>query len=142
VLFTDYYYRCPSWTLARSYANLGGQPYVAVFTVGATYTPLQVVAYCAAGAVCHQSDIFIVFGTTPSPTSAQTALTSEIQARYGSFLKTSNPNPSGSSLTVWNPSGATVNALQLGGSGAAPIGACTPSSWGADVPYDYQLFNQ
>lgn len=64
-----------------------------------------------------------------------------MQARYKSFLYSGNPNPSDSSYANWQVAGTSdVNAILLGSSGEAPVGACTPSLWGKSVPYDYQVY--
>lgn len=82
---------------------------------------------------------FQQFGTVQNPTSAQAALVTEMQQRYKAFLTTGNPNAKG--FATWSPATTSdVHALQLGGSGEASVGACTPSFWGQAVPYDYQVF--
>ncbi|KZT69793.1 alpha/beta-hydrolase, partial [Daedalea quercina L-15889] len=137
---TDQVWRCPTWTFARNWASSGGTAYVGMYTVGASYPGNSDVSECMdSGSVCHQDDIEIVFGTAPSPTSAQSALITEIQARYYQFLRTGNPN-SGSYAT-WTPTaGSNVTALELGSSGTYAAGACDPSEWGDAVPYDYQVY--
>jgi hypothetical protein len=76
-----------------------------------------------------------------SPTSAQSALTTEIQKRYKAFLANNNPNVY--ELATWTPATNTdVNPILLGGSGEATVGACVPSFWGSSVEYDYQVYNQ
>ncbi|CEL63797.1 Carboxylesterase 1D OS=Mus musculus GN=Ces1d PE=1 SV=1 [Rhizoctonia solani AG-1 IB] len=141
-LFTDGYWRCPSWTFSRSWASKGGIVYTGEFQTGATYSSNQNNNYCKqSGMVCHQDDIYILFGTTPSPTPAQTALTQEIQSRYSSFVRSGNPNPSSSSYATWAQSGNTdVAALKLGGTGNRAPEACDPTFWGAQVLYDYQVY--
>lgn len=141
-LGTDYIWKCSSWTFARNWAANGGTVYAGLYVVGSSYPGNSAVPYCTqAGVVCHQDDIQIVFGTAPSPSTAQSALISEMQARYGAFFRTGNPNPSGSSLQSWQASGTSnVNAVLLGGSGLAPVGACDPSYWGEAVQYDYQVY--
>jgi hypothetical protein len=62
-----------------------------------------------------------------------------MQKRYKAFLSNGNPNAAG--LATWSPATTSdVHALQLGGSGEAPVGACDPSFWGQAVPYDYQVY--
>lgn len=79
------------------------------------------------------------FGTANNPNTQQTQLIQEMQARYKAFLNTGNPNAAG--LARWNTaSSSSTNAILLGGSGPAPIDACTPNFWGSAVPYDYQLY--
>ena len=79
------------------------------------------------------------FGTVPSPNTAQASLIKEMQARYNSFLHTGSPNAAG--FATWNVAGTdNVNAINLGASGMATVGACNPSYWGNFVQYDYQVF--
>ncbi|KAJ7875514.1 Alpha/Beta hydrolase protein [Mycena olivaceomarginata] len=142
VLTTDYLWRCPTWTLARNWVAHGGSAFVGLYTLGATYPPnVMNTTFCLQhGVVCHQDDIYIVFGTTPNPTPAQATLTREIQARYKMFVTTGSPNAPG--FEPWMPATSDdVNAKQLGSEGLAPIGACTPSFWGAEAQYDYQIFD-
>ncbi|THH19472.1 hypothetical protein EW146_g1706 [Bondarzewia mesenterica] len=142
-LGTDSIWKCATWTFARNWVSNGGQAFVGMYALGATYPGNEDVSFCTeSGSVCHQDDIEIVFGTVPSPTSDQSALISEMQARYGAFLSTGNPNPSGSSLTSWLPATTSnITAMLFGGEGAAPVGACEPSFWGSKVQYDYQVFD-
>ncbi|KAF9488391.1 crystal protein [Pleurotus eryngii] len=137
---TDQMWKCPSWTFARNYIQSGGTAYIGVYSVGATYPSNDGVSFCAQnGVVCHEDDIQIVFGTTDSPTAAQSSLTTEVQNRYKAFMNNGNPNPSG--VSAWSAAtSSNLNAKDLGGSSAIPIGACDPSFWGAAVPYDYQVY--
>ncbi|KAJ7627370.1 alpha/beta-hydrolase [Roridomyces roridus] len=145
VLGTDYIWRCPTWTFARNWVANGGTAHVGMFTVGATYPLNDGIDDCVApGAVCHQDDIFIVFGTTPNPTPAQSALTTEMQARYKAFLASADPNEPG--LDGWVPATTTdVHAKEFGVlttvDGEVPVLACDPSFWGQAVQYDYQFFD-
>lgn len=87
-----------------------------------------------------ESFLLFQFGTVPSPNAAQSKLTTEMQARYKSFLTSGNPNPSG--YPAWAPATTTdVHALTLGGSGEVAAGNCDPSFWGQAVQYDYQFYN-
>ena len=79
------------------------------------------------------------FGTVQNPTAAQAALTTEMQARYSSFMRTGSPNANG--FATWNVAGTdNVNAINLGAPGMATVGACNTSYWGNFVQYDYQVF--
>lgn len=139
---TDYIWKCAAWTFARNWVQNGGQAFVGMYVVGATYPGNNQVPYCTSkGVVCHQDDIEIVFGTVPNPTPAQSKLTVEMQARYKAFMNTGNPNPPGS-YAKWTPAANwNVNALTLGGSGPVPVGACGPGFWGEAVQYDYQVYD-
>ncbi|TFK38938.1 alpha/beta-hydrolase [Crucibulum laeve] len=140
-LGTDYLWKCSGWTFARNWAQHGGPAYVGQYVIGASYPGNEIVSYCTQpGVVCHQDDIQIVFGTTSNPTSVQSALTTQMQKRYKAFLANGNPNAAG--VPTWTAVAASdVHALQLGGSGEAPIGACDPSFWGQGVQYDYQFYS-
>jgi carboxylesterase type B len=140
---TDQVWRCPTWTFARSWTQNGGSAFVAQYTVGATYPDNENIPFCSeAGVVCHEDDIEIVFGTVPNPTSAQSSLISEVQARYKSFLLTGNPNPSGAVFPLWSPATTgNFSAQYLGSPGTAAVGACNTQFWGTtNVPYDYQVY--
>ena len=138
---TDQIWRCPAWTFARSWAAAGGTVYVGKYVVGATYPDNSAIAFCTEGGVCHEDDIEIVFGTVLKPSSAQNTLIQQEQSRLKSFLAGGSPNAAGAE--TWIPAaGNNTNALVLGGSGGqAAVGACDPSFWGSQVPYDYQLFD-
>lgn len=143
VIGTDGAWRCPNYSLARQWAERGGNVWVGEFTVGATYPVNAQYSFCTSdGHVCHQDDIPIVFGTTTSPTPAQAALTAQIQARWGAFIKTGNPNTSGFQNWSQVPRGGSVPVMNLGGTSPIPLGACAPSVWGSSILYDYQIYNQ
>lgn len=75
-----------------------------------------------------------------NPTSAQSTLTTQMQARYKAFLTTGNPNANG--VPTWTAATSTnVHPLLLGGTGEAAVGACSPTFWGDAVMFDYQVFN-
>ncbi|KAI0664699.1 alpha/beta-hydrolase [Cubamyces menziesii] len=140
-LGTDQIWRCASWAFARNWVANGGKAYVGEYLVGATYPGNDEVPFCTSGgAVCHQDDIEIVFGTVPNPNAAQSALIKEMQARYSNFLHNGNPNAIG--YAAWNVAGTdNVNAINLGAPGMATVGACNTSYWGNFVQFDYQVFD-
>ena len=142
VIGTDEIWKCPVWTFARAWAARGGTAYVGEFTLGATYPPNQSFDGCTSGAICHLDDIFILFGTTPNPSAAQTSLTNEVQSRWSAFMRGNAPNVSGK--TTWNPvsSSGSVTSLNLGGTSAIAEGPCIPSFWSSLARFDYQIFNQ
>lgn len=82
------------------------------------------------------------FGTVSNPTSAQSSLINEVQARYKSFLLTGNPNPPGTQFPLWSPATpGNFSAQNLGSPGTAAVGACNTQFWGTpSVPYEYQLY--
>lgn len=142
VLGTDQIWRCATYAFSRLWVNSGAKAYVGQFVVGATYPGNEQVPQClTAGTVCHQDDIEIVFGTTTNTTSAQAALTKEIQARYKAFMNTGNPNVEGYATWEEATTSDDVHVLLLGGQGEADIGACTTDYWGDFVQFDYQIFD-
>jgi carboxylesterase type B len=140
---TDGVWRCPNYEFARKWANNGGNIWVGEFTKGATYPQNESLSYCVAdGHVCHEDDIKIVFGNVANPTADQTALITQVQARWGAFIKTGNPNTSGYANWVQVPRGSSVPVMNLGGTSSIPLGGCDPSIWGGAIKYDYQIYNQ
>ncbi|PIL24277.1 hypothetical protein GSI_14030 [Ganoderma sinense ZZ0214-1] len=140
-LGTDQIWRCASWTFARNWVGSGGAAYVGEYMLGATYPGNEEVPFCTAGgSVCHQDDIEIIFGTVQNATTAQSALITEMQARYKNFLYTGSPNADG--YSTWEVAGTSdANAINLGATGLATVGACNTSYWGDFVEYDYQVFD-
>ncbi|CAD6938239.1 unnamed protein product [Tilletia caries] len=103
-----------------------------------------------AGVVCHEDDIFLIFGNLPSSAStAVKAASAEWQARLGAFVKSGSPNTN--TYGGWNAVGSAsaLNLLVLGANattGKSHIqqtqrkGACGPSGlWGQSVQFDWQL---
>ncbi|EJT96478.1 hypothetical protein DACRYDRAFT_112726 [Dacryopinax primogenitus] len=102
--------------------------------------PPAVASFCTdtSSTVCHEDDIYPVFGTTPSANGAQNALTREVQQRYAQWLL--NGVPGGDWRGV---QGNDVSARILGGpqdAGVVAAGACDPAFWGQSVNFDYQVF--
>ena len=61
VLGTDYIWRCSAWTFARNWVGNGGNAYVGLYVLGATYPSNEAISFCTEpGSVCHQDDIMIV----------------------------------------------------------------------------------
>ncbi|KAG8992686.1 hypothetical protein FRB94_011384 [Tulasnella sp. JGI-2019a] len=145
---TDQMWRCAIWDMSRRLASKGWTAYVSTFEAGATYSGNEQNNYCTeAGVVCHEDEIFIIFGTTPSPTTAQTTLTTQIQSRLKAFFANPAvaPNPAG--YATWKAAtAANANAIQFGGSGdgqLTPVFACDPSFWGTSaVPYEWQVYGE
>ncbi|GAA5894880.1 hypothetical protein JCM5296_007606 [Sporobolomyces johnsonii] len=116
-LDTDFFWTCPvqqvavNTTAAYSY---DGKVWLGEFDLGISYYDNEI-PYCV-GRVDHQDDIDVVFNSPPStPTSAQSKLIKEVQARWGNFARTGNPNPSG--YITWAPvasSKGDLNVLLLG----------------------------
>ncbi|EJU00786.1 alpha/beta-hydrolase [Dacryopinax primogenitus] len=126
---TDQVWRCSNYAFARAYSARGAKVY-----------PPAVASFCTdtSSTVCHEDDIYPVFGTTPSANGAQNALTREVQQRYAQWLL--NGVPGGDWRGV---QGNDVSARILGGpqdAGVVAAGACDPAFWGQSVNFDYQVF--
>jgi carboxylesterase type B len=60
-LGTDWVFRCPTWTFARSWIHHGGKVFVSLYSLGATYPDNEGIPFCTeTGSVCHEDDIEIV----------------------------------------------------------------------------------
>ncbi|KAG8929505.1 hypothetical protein FRC03_011705 [Tulasnella sp. 419] len=141
---TDNVFRCSSWDFSRRWTAQGGKVWVGEWDLGATHPANANNNYCTQpGRVCHQDEIYLIFGTTPNPTSDQSVLTSNYQARLKLFLNNPAAGPGGS--PAQQVSGNDVRAVQMGGSQSGqqvPVGACDVAFWGASVPFDWQIFNE
>ncbi|TFK30055.1 crystal protein [Coprinopsis marcescibilis] len=140
LMATDYLYKCSGWSFGKAYAEKGGQVFLGEYAIGATYPDNADVPECSSpDTVCHQDDIQIVFGTVPNPTPAQSALITQMQQWYKSFLQNNSPNAPG--LPNWPAATSSdPRAIVLGGTGSPSAGACDPAFWGAQAEYDYQFF--
>lgn len=137
-VMTDIMWRCPARTLGAKYAAAGGKVYVGEFRQGATYALNAGADICtAAGAVCHQDDIYPTFSTIPSPAGNQSAFEASITGMWGSFVATGVPSSSWAPFTGdAGDSGTGVHAL----SGDGLVGACPAGFWDDKVKYDWQMF--
>ncbi|ANB13709.1 hypothetical protein AWJ20_4652 [Sugiyamaella lignohabitans] len=118
---TEYEFSCPSQMTAQLYQTSSHKyTYFYQFVEGIQYPDNSGFALCSNGAVCHEDDLYLVFGTYPNPTSlssSQTSLVKEVQTRWGSFVKNGNPNCNG--YSNWTPSsGQNLNVQLLGGQGS------------------------
>ncbi|KPV75178.1 uncharacterized protein RHOBADRAFT_43665 [Rhodotorula graminis WP1] len=119
-LTTDFTWVCPTQqTALNSTAASGyrGNVYLAEFDVGISKHAEGENDYCAGG-VGHEDDIKLLFRKDVS-TSVQGAVSSDVQARWGSFIRTGNPNRAAASLGLvnWPPVAASagdLNVLVLG----------------------------
>ncbi|GAA5986998.1 hypothetical protein JCM5350_002810 [Sporobolomyces pararoseus] len=112
-LTTDFAWTCA--TQRNALASAGGSSvYLGEFDLGVQTLFNSNVPFCQ-GKVAHEDDIAVVFNTPSSGlSSAQTALIKEVQARWGAFARTGNPNPSGYSNWPALPSSGGIHLLQLG----------------------------
>ncbi|KAE8257907.1 hypothetical protein A4X13_0g2039 [Tilletia indica] len=153
LLGTDGLWRCAVQTNAINAQKSGAKVYLAQTNVGSTYPSNADVDYCQkSGIVCHEDDIFLIFGTIPSSAStAVKAVSAEWQARLGAFVKTGSPNTN--NFGGWNAVGgaSALNLLVFGAdtnTGKSQIqqqqrkGVCGPSGiWGSTVQFDWQLYH-
>jgi len=98
--------------------------------------------------------IFDNYASGVKPDAAQAKVSKELQARYASFARTGNPNPSSGGLLKWNLVGASekLNLLVVGNNketGESKIvqtqnpescGGNEKGLWGSQVQFDWQLY--
>ncbi|GAA5880199.1 hypothetical protein JCM16303_001249 [Sporobolomyces ruberrimus] len=111
-LTTDFAWTCPNQRDALAAAK-GATVYLGEFDLGIQAAPTAETSLCAEK-FGHEDDIAVVFGTSSSLSSAQTALVKEVQARWAAFARTGNPTPS--SYPTWPAldSAGGLQILQLG----------------------------
>lgn len=145
---TDGLWRCAVQHQAINLASLGrNNVYLAQHTVGWQYPSNADVDYCK-NHMCHEDDIYPIFGTFPStPSSRQEAASEEIRARWGGFLHHGSPNAR--DYLQWDPvkSAAQLNVLMvgIGSDGTSTIQqeqrkALCQDQWGSRVKFDWQLY--
>ncbi|KAK7208474.1 Carboxylesterase [Myxozyma melibiosi] len=143
---TLFYWTCPVQAGAVSLAETYSKDiYLYEMGVGITYPSDDGLSLCSGSYVCHEADLYPLFGTFNSSavTSAQKALSAEVQERWSKFIKTGNPN--GSKYKQWNPvEGAnSANALLLGSETFnSSLYQAQCAIMGSSVPFDYQLYSQ
>jgi hypothetical protein len=87
-----------------------------------------------------QDEIPIIFGTTTSPSTAQTNLTRDIQGRLAAFMRTGDPNVAGSPTWARTTNTDRIAVLPLGGAGPVDLGACELAFWGStQAQFDWQI---
>lgn len=112
---TLFVWTCPNQCNAVHLANTNAKVFLYELTLGSTHPSNAGDSLCTTGgAVCHQDDIPLVFGTYASATTSQINLSTEIQKRWTSFAANGNPNVAGKAQ--WNKisSATQLNALRLG----------------------------
>lgn len=108
------FWTCPSQYNAANSASYC-KTYVYQLTKGIQHPVNVGNSLCTNGAVCHQDDLYLTFGTYTSTTPELDALSKEVQKRWANFARTGNPNYNGA--LKWNSVVATsnLNVLNLGG---------------------------
>jgi carboxylesterase type B len=147
---TDGLWRCAAQHRAslmrqNGYTNV----YLVEWQVGSTYISNEGNEYCTQnGRVCHEDDIYVIFGTSPSTVSSSvSSAASEMQTRFANFARNNSPTANDASPT-WMPvtSASQLNMLVVGADGNTSItqamyaNACAGSLWGSSVQFDWQLY--
>jgi len=108
--------------------------------------------------VCHEDDIQLIFNNYANgvkPNAAQAKVSKELQARYASFAKIGNPNPTKGAFLQWNQVGVgeSLNLLVIGNDNESGIskmeqsqkaGTCGGNGkglWGDQVQFDWQFYS-
>ncbi|GAA5912431.1 uncharacterized protein JCM6883_005667 [Sporobolomyces salmoneus] len=113
-LATDFYWVCPNQQFATAAASKS-TVYLGEFDLGIQAATTAAFPQCD-NKVGHEDDISVVFNRSSSSlSSAQTNLVKEVQARWGAFTRSGNPNASGYSNWPALPSnGGGLEVLKLG----------------------------
>ncbi|GAA5895065.1 hypothetical protein JCM8208_000103 [Rhodotorula glutinis] len=115
-LTTDFTWVCPAQQTALNQtaaSGYRGNVYLAEFDVGISKHAEGEVDYCAGG-VGHEDDIKLIFREDVG-TSVQGAVSTDVQARWGSFIRTGDPNraPTSLGLVNWPPVAASAGDLNV-----------------------------
>ncbi|KAK9453949.1 Carboxylesterase [Dipodascopsis uninucleata] len=144
---TMFYWRSANNELSVSYSKFTRKHvYSYLMTVGITYPDYQNYSLCSNGAVCHESDLYPLFGTynVSTVSKGQVAVSQEMQQRWGAFIKTGDPNQG--SYLKWLPieDGSKMNALLLGSNTVTSSLDYKTSDQilGHIVKFDYQLYSK
>ncbi|KAK9463843.1 Carboxylesterase [Lipomyces oligophaga] len=142
-----FYWTCPVEQNSVKLASLlHNKVYLYEFRLGMTYPNLTSLSMCEFPNVCHESDLYPLFGTY-SPMvmdSRQKRLAAEVQERWTSFMSTGSPNSSKYPLQ-WSPvdSSSKLNLLMLGREKTRHhMYEEECAVMGTAVKYDYQLYSQ
>jgi carboxylesterase type B len=111
---TDFFWTCANQMNAISYSSQA-TVYLYQLLVGCTYSDNENDPLCTApGVVCHEDDLSLVFGTCANPTSAQSAVSTELIKRWTAFATNGNPNFGGA--TEWSKvaGSGNLNVLLMG----------------------------
>ncbi|GAA6027698.1 hypothetical protein JCM8097_007988 [Rhodosporidiobolus ruineniae] len=116
-LVTDFSWVCPNQKTALGIEAAGGHNvYLGEFDLGVDFYEGGL-PFCSTS-VDHQDDIYLLF-SPPSPlSSAQSTLSRDLQARWGAFAHTGQPNARGASPrwpTVGREGEGEMEVMQLGG---------------------------
>ncbi|KAK9468723.1 Carboxylesterase [Lipomyces arxii] len=140
------------WTCAvqrnavKFWTKMGQKVYIYEMENGIEYPATAGLTLCGPGYVCHQADLEVLFGTydVASVTSAQIALSAEVQERWYQFISRGSPN-SGQYVN-WKPIQylLNLNLLKLGQEKI--VKTLYPSRcnlvFGSVVEYDYQMYSE
>jgi carboxylesterase type B len=139
---TLFFWACANQFNALTYAPQANV-YLYQLEVGATHPNNANDAMCTTGgAVCHEDDIPLLFGTHSSPTAQQTATGAELRGRWIAFASSGNPNVAGK--IQWNTVGSAtnLNALRISANSVVNqtlySNLCGPV-FGSTVLYNFQM---
>jgi carboxylesterase type B len=141
---TEYDFSCPIQLNAGRLATKQQHfVYTYEFLEGIQY-PDNVGAYLCeeTGAVCHEDDLYLVFGTYPTTaTSSQISLSNQIQARWAAFASTGNPNTG--NFGGWAPAASlsNLNLFLLGnGTSVAEVDSAQCNFFETnDIPFSWEV---
>lgn len=145
---TDGLWRCAVQKQALNLASLGADNvFLAQHMVGFQYPSNAAVDYCS-DHMCHEDDIYLIFGNFPStPSAAQQAASTEMRARWGAFVHGGSPNARGYSSWAAVKSADELNIMMIGinANGTSRAQSAQRKElcqdvWGSQVKFDWQLY--
>ncbi|KAK9478064.1 Carboxylesterase [Lipomyces japonicus] len=124
----------------------GKNVYLYEFEAGINYPEIGTLSLCQGSYVCHQADIYPLFGTfnTSAVSSDQVRLSDEVQARWGAFIKSGNPNTGHYINWPVVENVNRLNALRLGQGKIAKKLYSEKCGWllGGIIKFDYELYSR
>ncbi|XP_066269317.1 cAMP-regulated D2 protein-like [Branchiostoma lanceolatum] len=109
VISTDWMFTCPTRSVARNVASVGGNVWLYLFDHVWSFKHLWESHDCCNGHVCHGEDLPFVFQTTRlidvNMTADEQVLADTMAYHYGNFAHTGDPNKPGPHTSSVKPAG-------------------------------------
>lgn len=121
-----------------------GNVFVYTMTKGIQYPTNAGVSLCAGGAVCHQDDLYLTFGTYSQASTELQDLSNQIQTRWANFAKHGNPNFQSALQWPKAQSSSQLNVLDLGGNKIISEGikSIPCNNLHSALGYDFELYSR
>lgn len=136
---TEWGFSCPIQYNAGNAAGTGANIYVYEFNEGILYRDNAGLALCGDENVCHEDDLYCVFGTYSSADTAQIALATDVQNRWAAFARSGSPNYSGGANWSSVESLSNLNVFSFGNSAVSSyVDEAQCDFFGNKVLYQWQ----